>query len=219
MEAVEYLASFGRTGAFGRFRASAALGLHRGERVVVRGPRGLEVAEVLRPATPGHAHFLPNTSVGQLLRRITDADEQTESEMRQRAQQVLERGQQLAAALELPLLLLDVEMLLDGERAVLHYLSGADVDVRPFVSTLSREFALHVLLVDLSRDREGAEEEDGDAEGAGCGRPNCGQREDGGCDTCSSGGCAGCGSAKNPDMELYFAQLREQMERQRTALL
>jgi len=218
MEAEEYLASFGLSGEFGRFRTATALHLRRGERVVVRGPRGVEIAEILRQATPRHAHFLPNTSVGQLLRRLTPADEQNESAMRVRARQLFERGGQLAAEMGLPLMLLDVEMLLDGEHAVLHPLCGEDADVRPFVSTLSREFAMHITLVDLSRDREGADSEESD-EHAGCGRPDCGQREDGGCSTCGSGGCGSCGSAQPRDMELYFAQLREQMERQRTALL
>lgn len=218
MKGQEYLVSFGLTGEFGRFHAGAPLHLRRGERVVVRGARGVEIGEVLRPATPRHAHFLPNTSVGQLLRRLTLADEQTAAEMRLRGQRLFERGQPLAAELGLPLILLDVEVLLDGEHAVLHYLPEDDADVRPFVSTLSREFAIHILLVDLSRDRLGAEAEENE-EHAGCGRPNCGQGADGGCSTCGSGGCGTCGSAKPGDMELYFAQLREQMERQRTALL
>jgi|SRR5579875_814634 cell fate regulator YaaT (PSP1 superfamily) len=217
MEAQEYLASFGRSGEFGRFRAASPLHLRRGERVVVRGARGVEIAEVLRPATPRHAHFLPNTSVGQLLRRLTPADEQSESDLRLRAQQLFERSGQLAAEMGLPLLVLDVEVLLDGEHAVLHQLRGADADVRPFVSTLSREFAMHITLVDLSRDREGAAPDED--EPTGCGRPDCGQREDGGCSTCGSGGCGSCGSAATEYNELYFAQLREQMERQRTALL
>lgn len=218
MEAEEYLASFGLSGEFARFRAATPLHLRRGERVVVRGPRGVEIAEVLRQATPRHAHFLPNTSVGQLLRRLTFADEQSENAMRVRAQQLFERGGQLAAEMGLPLMLLDVEVLLDGEHAVLHQLRGADADVRPFVSTLSREFAMHITLVDLSRDREESAAEEND-EHAGCGRPDCGRKEEGGCSTCSSGGCGSCGSTKPQDMELYFAQLREQMERQRTALL
>lgn len=213
MEAEEYLLSFGRSGAFGRFRAAASLRPRRGERVVVRGPRGLEIAEVLRPATPQHAHFLPNTSVGQLLRRLTADDERTEQAMRLRGQQLLERAQQLAEELRLPLVLLEAEVLLDGEHAVLHHLCESAADVRPFVSTLSREFELHITLSDWSGPVETEQEEHG------CGKPNCGRGEDGGCSTCGSSGCGSCGTAKPPDMELYFAQLREQMESQRTALL
>ena len=214
MEAQEYLVSFGLTGEFGRFRAAAPLSLRRGERVVVRGPRGVEIAEVLREATPRHAHFLPNSSVGQLLRRLTPEDERTQLHVRNRGQQLFERGQQLAGELHLPLVLLDVEVLFDGEHAVLHYLSESTCDVRPLVSTLSREFSLYVTLVDLGQPQEANEEEH-----AGCGRPDCGHKGEGGCSSCTSGGCSSCGSHKAPDMALYFAQLREQMERGRTALL
>ena len=215
MDAQEYLVSFGLTGEFGRCRAAVPLALRRGERVVVRGPRGIEIASVLREATPRHARFLPNTTVGQLLRRAGDADEDADSSMRVRGRQLFERGRHLAAELSLPLELLDVEVLLDGEHAVLHLLRWADTDVRPFVSTLSREFELHVALADLSRPAEAADHGD-----AGCGRPDCGRQEGGGCSTCGSGGgCGTCGSAKPQDMTLYFAQLREQMEQRRTTLL
>ncbi len=218
MDAQEYLVSFGLTGAFGRFRAAVPLALRRGERVVVRGPRGVEVAEVLRQATPRHAEFLPNTSVGTLLRRLTAEDERAAMQMEAKGQQLFERGRQLAAELEMPLELLDVEMLLDGQHALLHHLRWADADVRPFVSTLSREFELHVALVDLSQTHETANHEDDDAH-EGCGRPNCGQ-EGGGCGSCGSGGgCGTCGQATPPNVEPHFAQLREQMEHRRTALL
>jgi cell fate regulator YaaT (PSP1 superfamily) len=219
MDGREYLVSFGLTGEFGRFRAAGPLSLRRGERVVVRSSRGMEIAEVLREATPRHAHFLPNTSVGQLLRRLTSEDEQTESARQSRRHELFERGRRLTAELELPLELLDVELLLDGQHAVLHHLRWSDADVRPFVSTLSREFELHITLVDLTGPKETTNPEE-EAEEHGCGRPNCGKAEDGGCATCGSGGgCGTCGTANPPDVELHFAQLREQMERHRTALL
>jgi cell fate regulator YaaT (PSP1 superfamily) len=211
MDGQEYLVSFGLTGEFGRFRAAAPLALRRGERVVVRGSRGIEIATVLREAAPGHARFLPNTSVGQLLRRPSPEDERTESETRVREQQLFERGRQLAAELELPLELLDVEVLLDGRHAVLHHLRGVDIDVRPFVSALSREFELHITLADLARQPEATDHEE---EHHGCGRPNCGQEGGGGCGSCGSGGCGTCGQS-----DPHFAQLREQMEHRRTALL
>jgi cell fate regulator YaaT (PSP1 superfamily) len=219
MDGQEYLASFGLAGDFGRFRAAAPLSLRRGERVVVRGPRGVEIATVLREAEPGHAHYLPNTSVGQLLRRFTSDDEQTETRLRVKGQQLFERGRLLAVALQLPLELIDVEILLDGEHALLHHLRWADADVRSFVSTLSREFALHIALVDLTGPREAAGHEDSE-EHAGCGKPNCGQEGgEGGCSSCGSGGCGTCGTTKPSEVETHFAQLREQMESRRTALL
>src|SRR5207248_1796316 len=75
MDGLEYLLGYGLRGDFGRFRAARPLACRRGDRAVVRSHRGLELAEVLCPARPGHAAFLPNTSVGELLRLAAPEDE------------------------------------------------------------------------------------------------------------------------------------------------
>ncbi|SRR5579872_488707 len=213
MNELEYLVSYGLAGDFGRFRSLTALACRRGERVVVRSHRGLEVGNVLRPATPRHATFLPNTTLGQLLRRVTPDDERHLEALRDRGCLLLARGVDLADELGLPLELLDAEVLLDGEHAALHLLRVADADVRPLVATLSREFSLHIQIADLARAKEHEEEEH-----HGCGREGCGQN--GGCGSCgTSGGCGSCGADQAPDTTAYFAQLREQMEHRRVGLL
>jgi cell fate regulator YaaT (PSP1 superfamily) len=212
MDHLEYLLRYGLVGDFGRFRAARPLELHRGDRAVVRSHRGLEVAEVLRAAASGHAVFLPNTTVGQLLRPLSAADEQQAERMNETARRLFERGRQLAAELSLPLELLDVEVLLDGEHGVLHHVRWAEADVRPFVSTLSREFGLHILLQDLTAPQAALAHE----EEHGCGREGCGH---GNCNSCGSGGgCSTCGAASPQEVQAYFAELRGQMER-RTSLL
>jgi hypothetical protein len=58
-------------------------------------------------------------------------------------------------------------------------------------------------------------------EHGGCGEPNCGRVNGGGCTDCATGGgCAtGCGTGK-ADMKDYFAHLRAKMEqRNMTPLL
>jgi hypothetical protein len=216
MSESEYLLSYGLLGEFGRFRSSRPLALRRGDRAVVKSHRGLEVARVLRQATPRHAHFLPNTTVGQLLRLVTAADEATEAGMRKRAGGLLQRGNHLAHELDLPLQLLDAEVLLDGRHAGLHHQRWAECDVRPLESTLSREYDLHLWLTDLTRPASPAPPEP-EGEAHGCGREGCGQAA-GGCSSCGAGGCGTCGAARPRDVQAYFAGLREQMER-RTPLL
>ena len=214
MDHLEYLLSYGLAGDFGRFRAAHPLRCRRGDRAVVRSHRGLEVGEVLRAATPRHAAFLPNTTVGSLLRLAGPTDDEAAGRMRERGRLLFDRGRRLTDEQRLPLELLDVEVLLDGEHGVLHLLRFADCDVRPFVSTLSREFELHIVLTDLGRPAAVAPVE----EHAGCGREGCGQ-ESGGCGSCGTGGgCGSCGSAESDAARNHFAELREQMER-RTALL
>jgi hypothetical protein len=210
MNELEYLLSYGQLGDFGRFRAVRPLACRRGDKAVVRSHRGLELAEVLQPATSRHAHFLPNTTVGQLLRLAGADDEATAARMAARGRVLLARGVGLIGELRLALDLLDVEVLLDGEHAVLHCLKSGDDDVRPLVSTLSREFALHIVLQDLTQ--KSTTEED-----HGCGREGCGG---GNCGSCGSGGgCSTCGAAKPEEVTAYFAGLRTQMEQSRVPLL
>jgi hypothetical protein len=208
MSAPEYLVSYGSTGEFGRFRPVTAVAGGRGDRVVVRSHRGVELGVLLCPATPGHARFLPNTTVGELLRPAGPDDERTAGRMAERAQALFADARRLTAELGLPLEVLDVEVLLDGEQALLHHLHWAEFDERDLVSALVRRHGLRVRLHSL-RTTERAEEEHG------CGRPDCGRKEGGGCSTCGSGGgCSTCGAARPEQVQAYFATLRERMHRQ-----
>jgi cell fate regulator YaaT (PSP1 superfamily) len=202
----EYLLSYGALGDFGRFRPLKALTCRRGQRAVAHTPRGLEMATVLGDARPGHAPFLPNTTVGQLLRLATPDDEAADRRRRDDARRLFDEARRLAASLALPLEVIDAEVLLDGEHAVLHHVRWADLDARPLVSALSRTFDAHVTLFDLTRPGPSAE-----AHEHGCGRPGCGSESGGGCGT--GGGCSTCGLKNLPDLKKYFAGLREQMER------
>src|SRR5439155_25791552 len=158
----EYLLSYGSAGDFGRFHSVKPVSCRRGDRAVVHSARGLEIGTVLCPTAPGHARYLPNTSVGQLLRIASADDERMAAQMRSRAQAVFDDGRDAAAALELPLEILDAEVLLDGQRAVIYHVNWAECDVRPLVSGLSKRHALQIEMHDLSRVDEG------------CGKTNCG---------------------------------------------
>jgi cell fate regulator YaaT (PSP1 superfamily) len=218
MDFCEYLVSYGCTGDFGRFRPAQPICCRRGDRVVVRSHRGLELGEVLCPATPGHAHFLPNTTVGALLRLAGDPDEQAAEAQLRRGRQLCDDGRRLAGEMALPLEILDAEILLDGQQAIVQFLRWDECDFRPLVSTLSTRYEVQLAMYDLALPRDaGAEDEE-----HGCGREGCGRAGGkGGCSSCSSGGgCSSCGAVKKEDLAPYFAQLRQQMEaRQRTALL
>jgi cell fate regulator YaaT (PSP1 superfamily) len=198
----EYLVSYGTLGDFGRFRPARPFVCRRGDRAVVRTHRGIEIGEVLRGADPGHAQFLPNTTVGTLLRIAAEQDERTALALSARAAEFCDEAGRLAGSLDLPLAVLDAEMLLDSEHAVLHFVRLAECDVRPLVSALSKSFAVHVLVQDLTRAEQHAEEH----------AHSCGSCGTGGCGDCGSGGCGTCGSAKPEEVQAHFAGLREQME-------
>ena len=207
-DAQDYLLCYGNAGDFGRFNPVKPLSCRRGDRAVVHTPRGLELGTVLCPTTPGHAQHLPDTSVGHLLRLADAEDLATEARMRLAAQRIFDDGQQAAVELGLPLELVDAEVLLDGQRAILYHVRWGEADVRPLVSSLSRRHEMLIELMDLSRADQG------------CGKADCG-RGKGGCQSCGSGGgCGTCGSHGASDLQAYFAQLREQMlASNRTSLL
>jgi hypothetical protein len=199
----EYLLAYGVLGDFGRFRSPRPLACGRGDRAVIRTARGLEIGTVLREAAAGHAHFLPNTTVGSLLRLSTADDEQSAARLQARTAGFCDEAGRTAGTLGLPLAVLDAEMLLDGEHAVLHFVRWQDCDIRPLVSSLSKQFALSVLVQDLTHAPE-------EKHGCGdCGHGGCGHCGEGGC-----GSCGSCGSAKPAEVQAYFAGLREKMEQQ-----
>ncbi len=210
----EFLVSHGKSGAFGRFIPAFPLSLRRGDRVVVESQRGLELGCVLCPASDQHARFLGNITVGRLIRPAEPADEKAQEARQDLARNIFEDGRHLAASLALPLEILDVEVLLDGATAILHFLGRSTDNSAALVEPLQQRHRVVVQMENLALPEAAEPSEHG-----GCGKPDCG-KSSGGCSSCGSGGgCSSCGSAK-VDMAAYFAHLRVQMEgRTRTSLL
>lgn len=204
VEIREYVLAYGVSGEFGRFRPVRPIDAGRGDRAVVRTHRGLEFGEILCVARPGHATFLPNTTVGKLLRLATADDVVAAERMRARAVELFDAARRAVAELVLPLEVLDAEVLLDGEQAVLHHLSWGAFDERDLVSSLASRFDLRVMLHSLKVEAPAEE-------APGCGKEGCGG---GNCSSCGSGGCGTCGSPDAGELREYFAGLREQMEQQ-----
>jgi cell fate regulator YaaT (PSP1 superfamily) len=207
----EYLVSYGTSGEFARFRPTAPADFQRGDRVVVRTNQGLELGVVMCPAQPEHAPFLSRTALGELLRTVTLEDEKQAEQASRLGQRLFEDAGQLAGELGLPLVILDVEVLLDGQQAIVHHLRQMDCDYRPLVSALSKKHDVHVAMSNLALPKEAI---------VGCGEPNCGQLT-GGCQSCGTGGCDTCGKGvKKEDVAAHLLALRQLMERNsRTSLL
>jgi cell fate regulator YaaT (PSP1 superfamily) len=195
----EYLVSFGRSGDFGRFHSALGDDCGRGERVVVRTASGLELGTVLCPVAPIHAKFLSHTSTGELLRRATAEDDEAAERLRDRADALFQRGRALVQDLGLPLEIMDVDVLLDGQQATIYHLRREACDYRPMVSELSRLFEIRIVMENLAVPMEEH----------GCGRPDCGHGE-GGCSSCGSGGgCSTCGAGTHQeDIGAYLASLK-----------
>jgi cell fate regulator YaaT (PSP1 superfamily) len=209
MDLNEYLVTYGCAGELGRFRSTAPLELRRGDRVVVRTPRGLELGDVLCLSTPRHARALEHAVIGELLRQATAEDESIAAGAAERAQRLFEDGRRLTAEQNLPLEILDVEVLLDAHHVTLYFVRLAPCDERPLVRALSKKYEAMVAMHDLALP----------AGASACGRPDC-KNDGGGCTTCSTGGgCSTCGKTMSKDVQEYFAGLRKKMEEQRRVSL
>jgi cell fate regulator YaaT (PSP1 superfamily) len=194
----QYLIQYGRPGFVGRFASELALA--RGDRVVVKGPRGLEFGEVLvapeRSATDED---------GAVLRIATARDDTSAGRLEMLGHELLVAAGRSA----LPLSFVDVEVTLDGT-AILHALAWDACDATALLDELATRFGIAVRLLDLGR--LGSTKDP-----AGCGKPGCGA-ESGGCSTCGTGGGCSTGSCSRgsvksaEDLTAYFAELRHKME-------
>jgi cell fate regulator YaaT (PSP1 superfamily) len=186
----------------------------RGERVIVRGPRGVESGIVL--CEPGE-QFTPALSTeGELLRTATPDDESQLATFATRESELLTHANQAATEGGLPLTFVDAELTLDN-RLILHGLAWDACDATAFFDELSARFNLTVRLLDLSQTAVTRDPKQSE----GCGKPDCGSGS-GGCSSCGSEGgeSKGCstgscsrGKVKSADeLTAYFADLRQKME-------
>src|SRR5262245_57583565 len=100
--AAEYLVSYGKSGAFGRFAADDPLTRSRGDAVVVHTPRVVELGMVLCAATSSHARLLTSGAVGRLMREAIAADHTAATALAERGRQILDVGARLTRDLDLP---------------------------------------------------------------------------------------------------------------------
>jgi hypothetical protein len=204
------LVQYGINAFVGRF---TGVGEHqRGDAVVVRTPRGVELGTVLCPADEHVPLTWDADAGGELLRAATPADGAVAQAHAQVGRDILAAAE--ADAADLPLTFLDAEVLLDGSAAVLHALPWGECNADDHLARWSARFGLAVRLLDVTR-LEVAPEPVVEAK-SGC--SSCGSGS-GGCSSCGSekSGCStgGCsrGAAKTADeMTDYFADLRRKME-------
>lgn len=144
----------------------------RGQKVIVRSERGLEVGEILCEAGPRTREFLPEPTTGEILRQMTPDDQQK--------LQLLLEGQKgeydvcckYIQQRQLQMDLVDVEHLFGGERIVFYFLVRPPekrVDFRELVRDLAREFQTRIEMRQIGvRDEAKLLADYGD-----CGKPVC----------------------------------------------
>lgn len=208
----EFLVTHGCAAALSRCH-NGPVAPQRGNTVVIRSSRGLELASVLCEAAPD----LPAIASAEFLRLATIEDHDHSREADRLGRRLLDDGQFLIEARSLPLALLDAEVMLDRSQAVVHLLRWSETTFTPFIEELQSRHSLRVVLLDRSKPQEQHHH------CSSCGEGGCGSCGDGGCSTgggCSSGNCSRGSIKTAEELTKYFAGLREQMlEANRVPLL
>jgi cell fate regulator YaaT (PSP1 superfamily) len=164
-----YVVRYGRMRFLGEYAGLADQEHHRGQRVVVRSDRGIEMGEVLCPATPQTARYLENPVQGEILRTATGEDLGQEAALVAAQKEAFTTCDELIGRRRLQMDLVDVEMILGRERIVFYYLAEKRVDFRELVKDLARALRIRIEMRQIGvRDEAKLLADYGD-----CGKPVC----------------------------------------------
>ncbi len=204
-----YWVQYGRCGFVGRLTSAVALA--RGDRVVLRSGRGVEIGSILcevreRFATPWAAD-------GEILRRADSADETHHDQLAKRASERLAQANAAAEHHQLPLTFVDAEWTFD-DQLILHGLAWQPCDATALLEELGTQFAMPVRFLDVARLPREETPQAGRSCGSGscgCGRSSCGSSS-AGPGSCATSSCSRGPATSAAELTTYFAHLRQQME-------
>ncbi|KAA5542542.1 hypothetical protein FYK55_13440 [Roseiconus nitratireducens] len=175
---------FLRIGSLGEIRLGSALApLERGRRVVVRSPRGVEIAEVASECRRTGPSLSPpgGDALGpryRILRPTTVSDELLVRRLERYKRDAIESCRRRLQEANCGATLLDVDQLFDGGTLVLHFVGHLDPVAQEIADRVAAEYESIVRTNHLA-----------ELISAGCG-PACGTDQSG-CGT-GEGACAGC---------------------------
>jgi cell fate regulator YaaT (PSP1 superfamily) len=157
---------------------AAMVPLQRGDAVVCRTHRGIEMGEVLTATEPA---YVSDVQVGKFIRRSRPDDQLLWRQLKALSIEASEACQAYLKDRETPDVLIEVEPLIDGKTLYFHFLGDPTAETEQRVQELADIYQKKVA---ASRFAELLEH--------GCG-PGCGTQEKSGCGT--GGGCAVCSIA------------------------
>jgi cell fate regulator YaaT (PSP1 superfamily) len=141
----------------------------RGAEVVVRTERGLELGQLLCPATPRTVEMLSEPTHGRIIRLLSEKDRAERDRVRGLERREMETCGRFVEQRHLQMELVDVEHLFGGERIVFYFLAEKRVDFRELVRDLAREYQTRIEMRQIGvRDEAKLLADYGD-----CGKPVC----------------------------------------------
>ena len=167
--AAKYIVRHGSMRFLGEYEAGEGESYARADEVVVRSERGLEVGQVLCPASPRALELLAEPTRGRVLRRLTEEDRLALDRLRAQEAEELACCQRFVTQRRLQMELVDVEHLFGGERLVFYFLAEKRVDFRELVRDLARAYQTRIEMRQIGvRDEAKLLADYGD-----CGKPVC----------------------------------------------
>jgi len=164
-----YIVRYGVMRFLGGFSATDGNQYRRGDCVIARSDRGLEVGEVLCEVDQHALEQVTDPAEGQILRRMTPDDRLEVTRIAEQKDSELETCQRHVDKLQLSMQLVDLERIFGGERIVVYYLADARVDFRELVRKLASEFQTRIEMRQIGvRDEAKLLADFGD-----CGNPVC----------------------------------------------
>ncbi len=165
----KYVVRYGRMRLLGLFSARGQDRYARGDRVIARTSRGLEVGEVLTEADEASEAHLRESPGGQLLRAMSPDDEHEWFKLNEKLGETFRICQRHVEQLGLSMELVDIEQIFGGERLVVYYVAEKRVDFRQLVKRLAGEFQTRIEMRQIGvRDEAKLLADYGD-----CGKPVC----------------------------------------------
>lgn len=141
----------------------------RGQTVIARTPRGLEVGEVLTEATQAAIDSLKEPAGGSIQRAVTPEDQVEIKRLTQTARNEFKRCQEVVREMNLDMDLIDLEHIYGSERIVVYYLAETRIDFRELVKRLAADFQTRIEMRQIGvRDEAKLLADYGD-----CGKPVC----------------------------------------------
>jgi cell fate regulator YaaT (PSP1 superfamily) len=165
----KYLTRHGAMRFLGEFTAAEDAAYARGDRVVVRTERGLELGEILCEASERAVKLIAEPTGGQLVRRMSEQDHAEAARLHEAEAREFDACNRFIAARKLQMELVDVEHLFGGERIIFYFLAEKRVDFRELVKDLAREYRTRIEMRQIGvRDEAKLLADYGD-----CGKPVC----------------------------------------------
>ncbi|HEV8061426.1 MAG TPA: regulatory iron-sulfur-containing complex subunit RicT [Gemmataceae bacterium] len=167
--ATAFIVRHGAMRFLGEFQPQGSFEPERGQEVVVRTERGMEIGEVLCESDPRALATIGEPTHGQILRQINNDDAGQIDRIRDIERQEMEVCSNLIRQRSLQMELVDVEHLFGNERIVFYFLAEKRVDFRELVKDLAREFKTRIEMRQIGvRDEAKLLADYGD-----CGKPVC----------------------------------------------